>query len=163
LTTIAPAVIKRLANRRVLQPHRGVRISFDPTPAAPGDSSSSASGSPPSAAAGGGGEQPHGSSSSSSSSSRRTTQSLTTDLLMLVAGNSRQMGRTVAVAPDALLDDGLLDFTLLTGESLASQVRCREVRGTAAGRRPACAARLLACRALSTATCAARANARVPA
>jgi hypothetical protein len=45
-----------------------------------------------------------------------------TDMLMLVAGNSRQMGRTVAVCPDALLDDGLLDFTLLTGSSLATQV-----------------------------------------
>ncbi|GBF95984.1 lipid kinase [Raphidocelis subcapitata] len=34
-------------------------------------------------------------------------------LLLLAAGNARQMGRTVSVCPDALLDDGLLDFTVL--------------------------------------------------
>jgi hypothetical protein len=42
------------------------------------------------------------------------------------------MGRTVAVCPDALLDDGLLDFTLLSGASLATQVN------TAAGVWRAC-------------------------
>ncbi|KAF6259120.1 ATP-NAD kinase-like domain-containing protein [Scenedesmus sp. NREL 46B-D3] len=37
------------------------------------------------------------------------------DLLVLAAGQARQMGRMLNVCPDALLDDGLLDFTLLFG------------------------------------------------
>ncbi|WIA07993.1 hypothetical protein OEZ85_007464 [Tetradesmus obliquus] len=50
------------------------------------------------------------------------------DLLVLAAGQARQMGRMLNVCPDALLDDGLLDFTLLFGSpgrqaaSLASDV-----------------------------------------
>ncbi|KAF8072370.1 ALDH10A8 [Scenedesmus sp. PABB004] len=49
-------------------------------------------------------------------------QTLQADLLMLAAGNSRQMGRQMNVCPDALLDDGLLDFTLLTGGSMFAEV-----------------------------------------
>lgn len=37
------------------------------------------------------------------------------DLLVLAAGQARQMGRMINVCPDALLDDGLLDFTVLFG------------------------------------------------
>jgi hypothetical protein len=37
------------------------------------------------------------------------------DLLVLAAGQARQMGRMLNVCPDALLDDGLLDFTVLFG------------------------------------------------
>ncbi|KAF6265511.1 hypothetical protein COO60DRAFT_960408 [Scenedesmus sp. NREL 46B-D3] len=40
---------------------------------------------------------------------------LSGDLLVLAAGQARQMGRMLNVCPDALLDDGLLDFTLLFG------------------------------------------------
>ena len=45
------------------------------------------------------------------------------DLLVLAAGQARQMGRMINVCPDALLDDGLLDFTLLFG-SAKRQVGC---------------------------------------
>jgi diacylglycerol kinase family enzyme len=48
--------------------------------------------------------------------------SMSGDLLVLAAGQARQMGRMVNVCPDALLDDGLLDFTLLFG-SPGKQVR----------------------------------------
>eukprot|EP00877_Chromochloris_zofingiensis_P011691 jgi/Chrzof1/6776/Cz19g09020.t1 len=41
--------------------------------------------------------------------------SLRGDLLVLAAGQGRQMGRTWNVCPDALLDDGLLDFTIMFG------------------------------------------------
>lgn len=34
---------------------------------------------------------------------------------MLAAGQCRQMGRAVSICPDALLDDGLLDFTIMMG------------------------------------------------
>jgi diacylglycerol kinase family enzyme len=44
------------------------------------------------------------------------------DLLVLAAGQARQMGRMFNVCPDALLDDGLLDFTLPFG-SPGKQVR----------------------------------------
>jgi diacylglycerol kinase family enzyme len=44
------------------------------------------------------------------------------DLLVLAAGQARQMGRMLNVCPDALLDDGLLDFTVLFG-SPGKQVR----------------------------------------
>lgn len=44
------------------------------------------------------------------------------DLLLLAAGDCRQMGRAVSVCPDALLDDGLLDFTIAMGR-LAERVR----------------------------------------
>jgi len=37
------------------------------------------------------------------------------DLLALVVGQSRQMGRMINACPSALLDDGLLDVTLLFG------------------------------------------------
>eukprot|EP00879_Flechtneria_rotunda_P001176 GHRR01001323.1.p1 GENE.GHRR01001323.1~~GHRR01001323.1.p1 ORF type:complete len:469 (+),score=158.99 GHRR01001323.1:253-1659(+) len=37
------------------------------------------------------------------------------DLLVLAVGQARQMGRMINVCPDALLDDGLLDFTVLFG------------------------------------------------
>jgi diacylglycerol kinase family enzyme len=37
------------------------------------------------------------------------------DLLVVAAGNSRQMARMLAITPDAMLDDGLLDVTLLLG------------------------------------------------
>lgn len=37
------------------------------------------------------------------------------DLLIAIAGNSRQVARTINVCPDALLDDGLLDVTIFTG------------------------------------------------
>ncbi|KAI8466085.1 MAG: ATP-NAD kinase-like domain-containing protein [Monoraphidium minutum] len=37
------------------------------------------------------------------------------DLLALVAGQSRQMGRMINVCPSALLDDGMLDFTIMFG------------------------------------------------
>jgi hypothetical protein len=47
---------------------------------------------------------------------------LSGDLLVLAAGQARQMGRMLNVCPDALLDDGLLDFTLLFG-SPGKQVR----------------------------------------
>jgi diacylglycerol kinase family enzyme len=40
---------------------------------------------------------------------------MASDLLVLAAGQARQMGRMLNVCPDALLDDGLLDFTLLFG------------------------------------------------
>ena len=43
------------------------------------------------------------------------------DLLLVAAGNSRQMARMLAVAPDAMLDDGLLDVTLLLG-TISDQV-----------------------------------------
>jgi hypothetical protein len=36
------------------------------------------------------------------------------------------------VCPDALLDDGLLDFTLWTGESLTSEVRRKYIVAAAA-------------------------------
>ncbi|KAF8072371.1 lipid kinase YegS-like [Scenedesmus sp. PABB004] len=45
------------------------------------------------------------------------------DLLVLAAGAARQMGRMVNVCPDALLDDGLLDVTLLFGASAGGQAR----------------------------------------
>lgn len=41
---------------------------------------------------------------------------------MLAAGNSRQMGRLLSVCPNALLNDGLIDFTFLTGSSIIAQV-----------------------------------------
>eukprot|EP00877_Chromochloris_zofingiensis_P011692 jgi/Chrzof1/6777/Cz19g09030.t1 len=41
--------------------------------------------------------------------------SLRGDLLVLAAGQGRQMGRMWNVCPDALLDDGLLDFTIMFG------------------------------------------------
>lgn len=93
-------VLGRFTNRRVLQPHRGARITFDPTPAADAASASS---------------RPAG-----------AQHALTTDLLMFAASNSRQMGRTLSVCPDALLDDGLIDFTILSGSSLATQVRAQQ-------------------------------------
>lgn len=37
------------------------------------------------------------------------------DLLLLIAGNGRQIAKTIAACPDALLDDGLLDITLMRG------------------------------------------------
>jgi hypothetical protein len=51
--------------------------------------------------------------------------SMSGHLLVLAAGQARQMGRMVNVCPDALLDDGLLDFTLLFG-SPGKQVRTPE-------------------------------------
>ena len=47
---------------------------------------------------------------------------LSGDLLVLAAGQARQMARLLNVCPDALLGDGLIDFTLLFG-SPARQVR----------------------------------------
>uniref|UniRef100_A0A383WA96 Uncharacterized protein n=1 Tax=Tetradesmus obliquus TaxID=3088 RepID=A0A383WA96_TETOB len=53
---------------------------------------------------------------------------LSGDLLVLAAGQARQMARLLNVCPDALLDDGLIDFTLLFGSparqaaALASEV-----------------------------------------
>lgn len=43
------------------------------------------------------------------------------DLLTMAVGNSRQMGGMMNVCPDALLDDGLLDFTMMFG-TLRQQV-----------------------------------------
>lgn len=113
------AVLKRLTSRKVLQPHAGTTLRFHPhngsTPQHDDDSSTTnttgSNGSKPT-------EQQH------QQKKQKQTHELEfqTDLLMLVAGNSRQMGRTVAVCPDALLDDGLLDFTVLSGSSLAAQV-----------------------------------------
>lgn len=40
---------------------------------------------------------------------------LSGDLLVLAAGQARQMARLPNVCPDALLDDGLINFTLLFG------------------------------------------------
>lgn len=45
----------------------------------------------------------------------QTSNSNPGDLLVLAAGQCRQMGRTLSVCPDALLDDGLLDFTIVMG------------------------------------------------
>jgi hypothetical protein len=90
------AVLKRLSSKKVLQPHAGATLRFTP----------------------------HSASKADQQQQQETSEhEFQTDLLMLVAGNSRQMGRTVAVCPDALLDDGLLDFTVLSGSSLASQVQ----------------------------------------
>jgi hypothetical protein len=52
---------------------------------------------------------------------------LSGDLLVLAAGQARQMGRMFNVCPDALLDDGLLDFTLLLG-SPKRQVRSGQLQ-----------------------------------
>jgi hypothetical protein len=73
LPACLPAVLKRLTDKRVVQPIKAACITFDPTPKTAKGSSSSNGGA--------------------------KDCSLTTDLLMLVAANSRQMGRTVAVAP----------------------------------------------------------------
>jgi hypothetical protein len=101
-------VLKRLGSKKVLQPHAGATLRFWPT----GSHSNR--------------QQQQRTDSSAPDHQQQSQQQqefeLQTDLLMLVAGNSRQMGRTVAVCPDALLDDGLLDFTLLSGTSLATQV-----------------------------------------
>jgi hypothetical protein len=42
---------------------------------------------------------------------------ITGDLLVLAVGQARQMGRMINVCPEALLDDGLLDFTLAFGSA----------------------------------------------
>ncbi|KAF6259112.1 hypothetical protein COO60DRAFT_1043936 [Scenedesmus sp. NREL 46B-D3] len=57
-------------------------------------------------------------------------------MLMLAVGNSRQMGRRVKVCPDALLDDGLLDFTLWTGASVTNEATAllSALMGTGSGR-----------------------------
>lgn len=39
------------------------------------------------------------------------------DLLLMIAGNNRQLARTINACPDALLDDGMLDFTMLMGSA----------------------------------------------
>jgi diacylglycerol kinase family enzyme len=52
----------------------------------------------------------------------RQVSRLSGDLLVLAASQARQMGRMINVCPYALLDDGLLDFTLLFG-SASRQVR----------------------------------------
>jgi len=111
---LCATVLKRLSSKRVLAPHAGTTISFNPQPAHP--STQHTPHRPDQAASG---TQQHDQTQQQQQQQRFEFQ---TDLLMLVAGNSRQMGRTVAVCPDALLDDGLIDFTLLSGSSLAAQV-----------------------------------------
>ena len=39
------------------------------------------------------------------------------ELFMAAVGNCRQIARTVNICPDALLDDGMLDVTLLLGSA----------------------------------------------
>ena len=138
-----PTVLKRLSSKKVLQPHSGATISFNPHPEPTGSSTPQLP--PPSQH-----DTPSKQHHHQEHQPKQQQQQLKfeVDLLMLVAGNSRQMGRTVAVCPDALLDDGLLDFTLLSGASLATQVghtrlrslggACQRfclVRGRGAGRR----------------------------
>jgi hypothetical protein len=96
LSWLLCAVLKRLTSRKVLQPHAGATLRFTPPSRSKADLQQQ--------------------------QQQQSEHEFQTDLLMLVAGNSRQMGRTVAVCPDALLDDGLLDFTVLSGSSLATQV-----------------------------------------
>lgn len=105
-----------------LQPHKEVKITFCSEPGAPppSDMRQSDPGKYNSASGKAGGNH---------SDKVRT---LTADLLMLAAGNSRQMGRRVNVCPDALLDDGLLDFTLMTGSDFRAEV---------GGRSPGCGTR----------------------
>jgi hypothetical protein len=107
-----PAVFQRLLQPQALQPFKQVSITFSQEPGSRPQQPS-----PPS---NGNGSIAGSSSGAISSGDVRT---VTADLLMLAAGNSRQMGRRLNVCPHALLDDGLLDFTLLTGDSLAKQVR----------------------------------------
>ena len=113
-------VAKRLSSKQALQPHAGATISFTPHAAQHPQPSASTSASTT------GNDSPStgGQDLGKATKQKQQQQQLEfqTDLLMLVAGNSRQMGRTLAVCPDALLDDGLLDFTLLSGSSLATQV-----------------------------------------
>eukprot|EP00879_Flechtneria_rotunda_P003192 GHRR01003415.1.p1 GENE.GHRR01003415.1~~GHRR01003415.1.p1 ORF type:complete len:440 (+),score=121.31 GHRR01003415.1:153-1472(+) len=86
-------VLKRMFMPGMLLPHKQAKITFCSQPgASPQDSITS-----------------------------NSTKTLTADLLMLASGNSRQMGRTINVCPDAKLDDGLLDFTLLTGKNLTGR------------------------------------------
>lgn len=103
----ASAVLKRLSSRKVLQPHAGATLRFRPGPHTMRQQQSAVNAA----------DQPQ-----AQQQQQQQELEFQTDLLLLVAGNSRQMGRTVAVCPDALLDDGLLDFTLLSGTSLATQV-----------------------------------------
>lgn len=114
----AAAVIQRMLKPRSLEPHRQVKITF----------CSESGASPPSAKHT---SEPNQSKTQHSSANddyngngynSHKVRTVTADLLMLVAGNSRQMGRRVNVCPDAVLDDGLLDFTLLTGQSLTGEV-----------------------------------------
>ncbi len=62
--------------------------------------------------------------SSMSKADKQRCGCLRGDLLALAAGQGRQMGRMVNVCPEALLDDGLLDFTVMFG-SLGKQVGAR--------------------------------------
>jgi hypothetical protein len=50
------------------------------------------------------------------------------DLLVLVVGQARQMGRMVNICPDALVDDGLLDVAAMFG-SMTDQVRVHTCGG----------------------------------
>lgn len=112
---LCATVLKRLSSKRVLAPHAGTTISFNPQPAHPNT---------PQHTPHRQGKEASGTQQQDQPQQQQQQQryEFQTDLLMLVAGNSRQMGRTVAVCPDALLDDGLIDFTLLSGSSLAAQV-----------------------------------------
>ncbi|GLC61166.1 hypothetical protein PLESTB_001725400 [Pleodorina starrii] len=60
---------------------------------------------------------------SSKSKGGRKTVEIREEVLNLTAGNSRQLASMVQACPDALLDDGLLDITYVTGGAVEGATR----------------------------------------